>query len=118
MSLDFEIAWVESEEDVMKVLERLVVYVLKGLKKETDLKLKVPELPLKRFTYDEVLKVLEKTGVRLKWGDDIEDAQEKKFSEIMKKKEGDRSVLHHEVSLEDQAVLHNAGRRGLEGDRP
>ena len=86
MSLDFEISWVESEEDVMKVLERLVVYVLKGLKKETDLKLEVPELPLKRITYDEVLKVLEKTGVKINWGEDIEDAQEKKFSEIMKKK--------------------------------
>lgn len=86
MSLDFEMAWIESEEDVMKVLERLVVYVLKGLKKETDLKLKVPELPLKRITYDEVLKVLEKTGVKIEWGEDIEDSQEKKFAEIMKKK--------------------------------
>lgn len=86
MSLDFEIAWIDSEEDVMKVLERMVVYVLKGLNKETDLKLKVPELPFKRFTYDEVLKVLEKTGVKIKWGEDIEDAQEKKFAEIMNKK--------------------------------
>ena len=47
MSLDFEIAWIESEEDVMRVLERLVVHVLKGLKSQTDLKLKIPELPLK-----------------------------------------------------------------------
>lgn len=86
MSLDFEIAWIESEEDVMRVLERLVVYVLKGLKRETDLKIKVPELPLKRFTYDEVLKVLAKTGVKIEWGEDIEDAQEAKFAEIMNKK--------------------------------
>ena len=34
MSLDFEIAWIDSEEDVMKTLERLVVHVLKGLKKD------------------------------------------------------------------------------------
>ncbi|MCK4335153.1 MAG: aspartate--tRNA(Asn) ligase [Candidatus Aenigmarchaeota archaeon] len=86
MSLDFEIAWIESEEDVMKVLERMVVHVLKGLNKETDLKLNIPELPLKRFTYDEVLKVLAKTGVKIEWGEDIEDAQEAKFAEIMNKK--------------------------------
>ncbi|MCK4531509.1 MAG: aspartate--tRNA(Asn) ligase, partial [Candidatus Aenigmarchaeota archaeon] len=73
-------------EDVMKVLERMVVHVLKGLNKETDLKLNIPELPLKRFTYDEVLKVLAKTGVKIEWGEDIEDAQEAKFAEIMNKK--------------------------------
>ena len=86
LSLDFEMAWIESEEDVMRTLERMVVYVLKGLKKETDLRLKVPELPFKRFTYDYVLKTLEKVGVEIEWGEDIEDAQEKKFAELMAKK--------------------------------
>jgi nondiscriminating aspartyl-tRNA synthetase len=86
MSLDFEIAWIDSEEDVMKVLERLVVYVLKGIKRETEIKLKIPELPLKRFTYDDVLKTLAKTGVKIEWGSDIEDAQEKKFAEMMNRK--------------------------------
>jgi len=86
MSLDFEISWIDSEEDVMRVLERMVVHVLKGIKNETDLKLKIPELPLKRVTYDEVIKTLSKTGVKIEWGEDIEDAQEKKFAEIMNKK--------------------------------
>ncbi len=86
MSLDFEMAWIDNEEDVMRVLERLVVHVLRGLKRGRDFNLKVPELPLKRFTYDEVLKTLGKAGLRMKWGDDIEDAQEKKFAEIMNKK--------------------------------
>jgi len=86
MSLDFEISWIDSEEDVMKVLEKLLVHVLKGLKDEKDLKIRVPELPLKRFAYDEVLKILEKAGMKIEWGSDIEDAQEKKFSGIMRKK--------------------------------
>ncbi|MEM5871384.1 MAG: aspartate--tRNA(Asn) ligase [Candidatus Aenigmatarchaeota archaeon] len=86
MSLDFEMAWIESEEDVMKVLENMFVYVLKKLNEETDLKIPVPELPIKRVTYDEVLKELEKTGIELEWGDDLEDSQEKKFAEIMEKK--------------------------------
>ncbi|NIP40461.1 MAG: aspartate--tRNA(Asn) ligase [Candidatus Aenigmarchaeota archaeon] len=85
MSLDFEIAWVDSEEDVMKVLEKLVVYVLKGLKKD-GYDLKIPELPLKRFRYDDVLKILGKAGIKIEWGEDLEDRQEKKFAEIMEKK--------------------------------
>ncbi|NIP40953.1 MAG: aspartate--tRNA(Asn) ligase [Candidatus Aenigmarchaeota archaeon] len=85
MSLDFEISWVDGEEDVMKVLEKLVVYVLKGLKKD-GYDLRIPELPLKRVTYDDVLKALNKTGAKIEWGEDIEDAQEKKFAEIMQKK--------------------------------
>ncbi len=85
MSLDFEIAWIDSEEDVMKTLEKLVVHVLKGLKKD-GYDLKIPELPLKRFTYDKVIETLAKTGVKIEWGEDIEDAQERKFAEIMGKK--------------------------------
>lgn len=86
MSLDFEMAWIDSEEDVLNVLEHMMVHVLKGLNNETKLKLEIPELPLKRVTYDEMVKTLNKAGVALKWGDDIEDAQEKKFAEIMEKK--------------------------------
>jgi len=85
MSLDFEMSWIDSEEDVMRVLEKLVVHVLSGLKKG-GYDLKIPEIPLKRVTYDDVLKALNRTGAKIEWGEDIEDAQEKKFAEIMMKK--------------------------------
>jgi len=86
MSLDFEIAWIDSEEDVMRTLERMVVHVLKSLKNETGININVPSLPFKRLTYDEVLKILGKVGVRIEWGEDLEDSQEKKLGEIMGKK--------------------------------
>ena len=41
---------------------------------------------MKRFTYDKVIETLAKTGVKIEWGEDIEDAQERKFAEIMGKK--------------------------------
>jgi aspartyl-tRNA synthetase len=85
LGLDFEIAWIESEEDVLNVLERMVVYVLKELKKEVDLQLKIPELPLRRVTYDEALKLLAKAGIEVKWGDDLEDAQESALGDILAK---------------------------------
>ncbi|UCD03107.1 MAG: aspartate--tRNA(Asn) ligase [Candidatus Aenigmatarchaeota archaeon] len=93
LSVDFEQGWIESEEDIMRTLEGMVHYsvsaVARDCKKELKMlgkRVNVPKLPFKRFTYDYVLKALKKVGVKLKWGDDIEDAQERKFGEIMAKK--------------------------------
>jgi aspartyl-tRNA synthetase len=85
LSLDFEIAWIKSEEDVMNVLERSVVYVLKGLKKE-GIKVEIPSVPFPRFTYDKVLEMLSEEGISLEWGKDIEDSQEAKLGEILAEK--------------------------------
>ncbi len=93
LSVDFEQGWIQSEEDVMKTLEEMVVHSLKAIatdcRKDLDLlgkKVKIPKLPMKRVTYDDIVDALKKEGVRIEWGDDIEDAQEKKFGEIMARK--------------------------------
>ena len=93
MMVDTELAWVESEEDPMKVVESLVHYVLKEISKtckdQLDMfgvKIKVPELPFPRFHYDEVLKMLEKEGVNIPWGSDFGDAEEKRIGEMLAKK--------------------------------
>jgi aspartyl-tRNA synthetase len=93
ISVDFEQAWVESEEDVMKTLEEMVVNALEGIKKDCthELKLlgkeiKIPKLPFRRVTYKELVDDLNKAGEKMEWDGDIEDAQEKKFGEIMAKK--------------------------------
>jgi nondiscriminating aspartyl-tRNA synthetase len=90
ISVDFEQAWVESEEDVMKTLECMVVNALEGIKKDcgSELKLlgkeiKVPKLPFMRVTYRELVETLKKAGEKISQGDDIGDVQEKKFGEIM-----------------------------------
>jgi len=93
LSLDMEMGWIESEEDILKVIERMVVFVLKGLKKDSQAELKtlgaeikIPTLPFKRLTYDDALKLLEKNGLKVPWGDDLEDTQESKLGEILSKK--------------------------------
>jgi aspartyl-tRNA synthetase len=86
LSLDFEMAWIDSEEDVLRVLENMVVHVMKGLKHEMLHDLVVPDLPFKRVTYQEVIDTLNKNGMHKKFGDDLEDAEESKFAEIMQKK--------------------------------
>jgi aspartyl-tRNA synthetase len=84
LSLDIEVAWIESEEDVMKIVEKMIVHVLNGLKNE--IKINVPEVPFKRITYDEVLEMLKKSGIELEWGEDLTDLHEKKLGEILGKK--------------------------------
>ena len=91
--IDTEMAWIDSEEDVMKVVEKLLRHILSGAEKncrdQLDLlgvKVKIPELPFPRLHYDEVLKMLEKEGVKIPWGSDFGDAEEKRIGEIMAKK--------------------------------
>jgi aspartyl-tRNA synthetase len=93
ISVDFEMAWIESEEDVMKVLEGMVHHTIKEIKKDCKVefdilgaKPTIPDLPFKRFTYDDVLKMLAKNGVKLEWGDDLDDPSEKLLGDLLQKK--------------------------------
>lgn len=93
LSMDFEMAWIDSEEDVMKVLERLVVDTLRGVKKDCkkelelfQAKLKIPEIPFRRIEYEKALGMVNKKGAKLKFGDDFMDVEEKKLGEILAKK--------------------------------
>ena len=93
LSVDFEMAWVKSEEDVMKMLEGMFAHAVKGVKKDCrceleilNAKVDVPELPLKRITYDEALDALKKGGFEIEWGEDLRDVEEAKLGEIMAKK--------------------------------
>src|SRR3989338_9496662 len=77
----------------MKGVEGVVHHVLKGVDKNCKAqlellgaKVKVPELPLPRLHYDEILKLLKKEGENIEWGSDLGDASEKKIGEIMEKK--------------------------------
>lgn len=77
ISIDIEQAFA-NEEDVIRLLEELMHNVCKTVKEKCSEELavlkhqvEVPELPLKRFTYDEILKELKKEGIEIPWGEDI-----------------------------------------------
>jgi len=77
ISIDIEQAFANSE-DVMILLERIMQYVLKTLKKNCQQELRVlkhkvevPEIPFKRLTYDQVLDELKRERVEIPWGEDI-----------------------------------------------
>jgi len=90
-AVDLEMAFINNEEDVMKILEGLVHNMWKKAgecKEELDVlgkKIVVPKLPFKRVIYDEAIKKLNKNGSKIKWGEDLGTEEEKLLGEIMKK---------------------------------
>lgn len=87
--MDIEQAFA-NDEGVIKVLEQCFVQILKDVKKNcaAELKalgreLKIPKLPLKRVAYDEVVKMLQKAGEKIKWGEDFSKTQEKMMTKLV-----------------------------------
>ncbi len=77
VSVDVEQAF-SSAEDVMQLLEQVIQHTCKVIKEKCTKELSalkyhatVPELPFKRFTYDEILNTLKELGVTIPWGEDI-----------------------------------------------
>jgi nondiscriminating aspartyl-tRNA synthetase len=90
-AVDIEMAFIKSEEDVMKILEKLVFSMWKKASecneelKVLNKKIVVPKIPFKRITYDEALEKLNKNGCKLSWGVDLGTEEEKLLGEIMEK---------------------------------
>lgn len=89
-----EAAWMDHEES-MKLQEDMVSYVVQGVlkrrKKELkelgrDLKkLEIIKPPFPRVTYEKIIEMLKKDGIRRKWGDDVGVPEEKALSKHFRK---------------------------------
>jgi len=91
ISVDIEEAFVDYH-DVINLLENLIVYVLKYVKEncEDELKIlnqeiKIPATPFKRFTYDDILKILGEKDFHIEWGEDIPTPALRILGETFKK---------------------------------
>lgn len=83
-SFDAEASWIESQEDVLRLLEDTVAHAIERVRSVagSDLRLlgvdpKVPKLPLRRLPYAEALEILRSHGKHLRDGDDIDTEGEK-----------------------------------------
>ena len=89
-AVDLEMAYISSEEDVMKILENLVHSMWKSAsecKEELEIldkKIVVPKLPFARMPYDEVIHKLHERKSSIEWGQDLGAEDEKLLGEIMK----------------------------------
>jgi len=93
ISFDGEMSWIEKEEDVMKMIEETIDYVLKGVKERCSDQLQIlgkeisiPTLPYPILTYSECLKMVQDGGIPLKEGDDLGTEGEKLIGDIMAEK--------------------------------
>ncbi len=87
-SLDIECAFT-TQQGVTEILERLIHEIYKSVVRNCAgeletlrVSLRVPPLPFRRLTYDQVIETLSKEGVEVKWGEDIPTAAEKKLGEL------------------------------------
>ncbi|WP_297490618.1 aspartate--tRNA(Asn) ligase [Thermococcus sp.] len=89
-SIDAEMAFIENEEEVMNLLERLVAYTISYVREHNERELKVlnfeleePKLPFPRVTYSKALEILADLGKTVEWGDDVDTEGEKLLGRYM-----------------------------------
>ena len=91
--VDSEMSFIEDgAPEVMDVLGKMLISVLRHVEetcsdelKVLGVELRIPTLPLRQVTYDEVIKLLQENGDDITWGNDLSDPQERKLGEIMAK---------------------------------
>jgi len=93
--LDFEMSFINDEDDVLKVLERLFVFMCEAVKKDCapqlellGVTLDVPKLPFPRVTHDEAKELLTAAGIALEEDGDLGSEAERKLGDLVKEKYG------------------------------
>jgi nondiscriminating aspartyl-tRNA synthetase len=81
-SIDIEASFIDNE-DVMVILENLINYVYTYIArngqvylKNLGVEIKIPQLPFKRITYTEAIKIAKDNGEQIEWGDDLSTESE------------------------------------------
>ncbi len=99
-SVDAEISFIDSYEDVMDVVEKLVVHIFKAVKENCQKELEIlgveitiPKTPFPRITMREAYKLLEEAGKEVEYGEDLDTEGEKLFGKIVKEKFGNEFVF-------------------------
>ncbi len=92
ISLDVEMAFIESSEDVMAVAEGIVVSSLDHVRdrakdelQKLGVKIEKPVTPFPRVKYRDAVEIVKATGMRIEHGDDLGTEGEKALGEAMKR---------------------------------
>ena len=92
ISLDVEMAFIESSEDVMAVAEGIVVSSLEHVRdraqdelQKLGVKIEQPMTPFPRVKYKEAVEIVKASGLRIEHGDDLGTEGEKALGEAMKR---------------------------------
>lgn len=87
--MDVEQAFAD-DEDVMRVLEETLAYMLDNVKRRCSKELdtlgraiEIPHLPLRRISYSEAIELLRSSEEEIKWGEDFTKSQEAKLTSLV-----------------------------------
>jgi nondiscriminating aspartyl-tRNA synthetase len=90
---DFEMAYIDDEDDVLKVMERMFMHVMKQVEEKCKeeiallgIKLDIPTLPFPRVPYKECIELLNANGSKAKFGEDIGSEDERILGKLVQKK--------------------------------
>jgi len=88
--IDVEMGFIDSEDDVMRLLEEFLVHVWTRVREWGERELSVlgvdldlPRRPFKRLSYSEALEILKDRGFRVTWGQDLGSDEERIIGEVM-----------------------------------
>ncbi len=93
ISFDGEMAFIESMSDVLDVIERCTMSVIKGVETKAKAQLEilnttisVPKAPYPVIEYKDAVEMVQGTGMNIKLGDDLGTEGEKALGEVMKER--------------------------------
>ncbi|MDP3763410.1 MAG: aspartate--tRNA(Asn) ligase [bacterium] len=115
-SVDVEISWIESHEDVMQLEERWLRHILQAVKDEYGEEIKaafgteiaIPNLPFPRVTMAEAYEILDQMGHRIERGDkgDLDPEGERLLYRHLQEKTGHEFVFVTEYPSVVRAFYH------------
>ncbi len=113
-SVDMEMSWINSHEDVMKFEEEWMAYVIAEIKKQYGKEIKevfgfeleVPKLPFPRISLKEAKKKIAETGQKVSFDDDLSPEEEKAIGKIVKQEFGSDFVFITEFPWKIKPFYH------------
>jgi len=96
ISFDAELAFIESQNDVMKVMEGVTHHIFQGVAdkgkehlEKIGATISIPKLPYPVVTYSDALDIVNGAGMKLNYGDDLGTEGEKALGDVMAEKGND-----------------------------
>ena len=122
-SIDMEMSWVDSEEDVMSNQERMIQYAYEKIKatygeeinEVFGFELEVPQVPFPRLTMAEAHQILDEIGYQLpaEKKNDLDPGAERTIGDYFKQKTGSDFVFITEWPFEIRPFYHMKKGDGL-----